>query len=92
MRVQQYHIFKGENNTIDALTWKAGNVIQLDSLTLVYINNSYDPIPKPFNEVKNTITTQYQNILEQNLIEYLQEKYPVTLFENVLQELSTYYE
>lgn len=92
VRVQQYHIFKGENNTIDALTWKAGNVIQLDSLTLVYINNSYDPIPKPFNEVKNTITTQYQNILEQNLIEYLQEKYPVTLFENVLQELSTYYE
>src|SRR5690606_26580101 len=91
LQIEKLQVYKGENTVIDSLIWKPGTIMQMDSLTVVYVNNVFPSEPKPFDTVKSQIITQYQAILELNLMEYLQTKYPVTIFEDVLSQLRSYY-
>lgn len=51
---------------------------------LVVIRETLDAQPKALSEIRGPITSEYQNKLEQEWIEELKEKYPVTINQPVL--------
>ncbi|MCX6779800.1 MAG: hypothetical protein NT034_01315, partial [Candidatus Magasanikbacteria bacterium] len=73
---------KGQNETMDKITWKEG-VIDLPSedtkRTFIKIYKVMDPMPKELSEVMGAVTSDYQAYLEDNWIKELKIKYPVVI-------------
>ncbi len=54
-------------------------------ISKVYTQSS----PRSFNEAKGLVMSDYQNLLEEEWIKYLKEKYPVRIDEKVLNDVLT---
>jgi len=81
---------KKDNKYVDAVEWKTGisSDIKIDSL-LVFVNilKVMKPEAKALNEARGLITADYQNYLEKIWIADLRQKYPVTVYKNILQKI-----
>ena len=83
---------KGDNKYIDSVNWEVGlsNAINSDveDLTVfVKINEIIPPQQKELNEARGLVTADYQGFLEQEWIEQLKVKYPVTINEKALNSI-----
>ncbi|MFW5851119.1 MAG: peptidylprolyl isomerase [Bacteroidota bacterium] len=84
------NFFKGTDSFIDSLEWKEGYIFSKDSITIGYINEVIAPYPKEFTEVKTQLIADYQVWLEQQLIARLQETYPVTVKDDIIERIALY--
>lgn len=82
---------KGQNALADATGWKIG----LGNLTtaadgsskFVDVTELLAPAPKPLQEVKGFVVSEYQDYLEKKWIEELQQRYPVVVYNSVLETM-----
>ncbi len=82
---------KGQNALADATGWKIG----LGNLTtaadgsskFVDVTELLTPAPKPLQEVKGFVVSEYQDFLEKKWIEELQQRYPVVVYNSVLESM-----
>ena len=94
--VKTRYFQKGDNVDIDETEWKVGVVRVIPSTVdnvakVVKIIDVREPEPKTLNEAKGVIISAYQTRLEEDWLKSLQEKYPVTVNEKVLEKVRNYY-
>ena len=80
---------KGEEiiNMIDWQTGLSKDIIKNDGVYLVNVTKILPPMPKTIDEVRGSITSDYQSYLEKTWIEGLRAKYPVKVDDKVLETL-----
>ena len=94
--VRKGYYQKGDNQYVDKTEWKVGerNVIPStvdQSTTIVCIRELRDPEPKTLKEARGLVTSDYQMELEQQWVQSLKERYPVTINEKVLDKVRKMY-
>lgn len=87
---------KGDNLFVDETPWTLGAmkecVFDKDKATrVVRITDVRQPEPKSFKEAKGLVTSDYQLVLEKELLKELREKYPVTIDEKIFAKVRKYY-
>ena len=84
---------KGDNALIDGVEWKPGTsklIPQGDTANaIVVVHKVVAPEPKLLNEIRGTITAEYQNYLEKAWIAELRAKYPVIVNREVFNTIIT---
>ncbi len=83
---------KGENSTIDEIAWKKGvtaNMNVNNTVVFVKVKEVMPATPKALNEVRGTVTADYQNALEKQWIDVLKKKYTVVVNESVFKSMLT---
>ncbi|MEN9369705.1 MAG: hypothetical protein RI952_570 [Bacteroidota bacterium] len=81
---------KGENAIVDGLAWKKGvtdNITANNTVVFVKIRSKINAQTKALNEVRGTVTADYQNKLEKEWIAILKQKYPVQVDDSVFRTL-----
>jgi peptidyl-prolyl cis-trans isomerase SurA len=81
---------KGENAIVDGLAWKKGvtdNIAANNTVVFVKIKSKINAQTKALNEVRGTVTADYQNKLEKEWIALLKQKYPVQVDDSVFRTL-----
>ena len=81
---------KGENAIVDGLAWKKGvsdNIATNNTVVFVKIKSKINAQTKALNEVRGTVTADYQNKLEKEWIAVLKQKYPVQVDDAVFRTL-----
>lgn len=80
-------------SVIDKVEWKKGEYpIQYNSrMYSIIIHDVLSPKLKDLDEVKGIVIADYQNYLDKQWIASLRQKYPVEIYENVLQQLIASY-
>ena len=81
---------KGENAIIDGIVWKKGvslNIVANNTVVFVKVNAKLNAQTKALNEVRGTVTADYQNKLEKEWIGVLKQKYPVQVDDAVFRSL-----
>lgn len=80
---------KGDNKYVDMVEWKTGISGPINSdveelIVFVKITEIIPPQPKRLDEARGLVTADYQTYLEEEWVEQLKNKYPVTVNEDVL--------
>ncbi|WP_161890060.1 peptidylprolyl isomerase [Pontibacter russatus] len=72
---------KGENKVVDAVMWEKGtySMQQNGREYLIIIEEVLEPAYKELDEVRGIVISDYQNYLEQQWVDELREKYPVSV-------------
>ncbi len=82
---------KGQNALADATGWKIGlgnlTTVADGSSKFVDVTELLAPAPKPLQEVKGFVVSEYQDFLEKKWIEELQQRYPVVVYNSVLETM-----
>ncbi|MFY8172340.1 MAG: peptidylprolyl isomerase [Sphingobacteriaceae bacterium] len=81
---------KGENAIIDGIVWKKSvtpNIVANNTVVFVKVNAKLNAQTKALNEVRGTVTADYQNKLEKEWIGILKQKYPVQVDDTVFRTL-----
>lgn len=86
----------GDNVDIDETEWKAGELRVIPSTVdkttkIVRVLEVRDPEPKTLNEAKGLVISAYQQQLEEDWLNELKAKYPVTVNEKTLEKVKTCY-
>ncbi len=92
LTVQRDTLEKKEGTRSDTLAWKKGGVRTVRRNGHVYIYRTaviIPPEPRPLEEVRGIVTSDYQDYLEKKWVESLRKKYPVTVNEEVFAKLET---
>ncbi|MFD3000255.1 peptidylprolyl isomerase [Pontibacter toksunensis] len=80
---------KGDNKAVDMVNWQKGtyNVQQNGREYLIIIEDVLEPGYKELDEVRGLAISDYQNYLEQQWVNQLREKYPVTVRQDEVEKL-----
>ncbi len=80
---------KGENPTVDAIAWKKGSstLQQNGRVILVEIQSVQSPRPRTFDEARGYIIADYQQYLEQEWLQKLEQQNPIKINEAEFQKL-----
>lgn len=90
LRIQNGKFEKSNVEVLAKVEWKKGlspNVISDKSTILVNVKDVLKPEPKPLNEVRGLVTSDYQNYLETAWLQSLTKKYAIKVNEDVLKTL-----
>jgi peptidyl-prolyl cis-trans isomerase SurA len=95
--VKTRHFQKGDNVDIDETEWKAGVVRVIPSTVdnttkIVKILEVREPEPKTLKEAKGVVISAYQTQLEEEWLNDLKAKYPVTINEKILEKVKKNYQ
>lgn len=87
---------KGDNVDIDETEWQEGVVRVIPSTVdkttkIVKILEVHEPEPKTLNEAKGVVISAYQTQLEEDWLNELKAKYPVTVNEKILEKVRKCY-
>lgn len=87
----------GDNQYVEEMEWKAGASKEIpstvdNSTVLVYIIQVRQPEPKTLREAKGLVTSDYQVVLEEQWMEKLRKKYPVSVNQDVLAKVRKLYQ
>ena len=89
--IERRKFVKGENKILDGIEWKPGtsDLIPLADTAnaLVVVHAVVAPEPKLLDEIRGTMTADYQNYLEKEWISELRAKYPVIVNREVFNSL-----
>lgn len=94
--IKEHFYQKGDNIYVDQTPWTVGAIQECPSdkdkaIRVVRITDVRKPEPKSFKEAKGLVTSDYQTILEKELLKELREKYPVTIDEKVFAKVKKYF-
>ncbi len=82
---------KGQNEIIDAIKWQPGISRTFENedgtVTIVLVEDLIDPSPKPLNECKGFVISDYNDELEKTWVKELKEKYEVKINNNILKSI-----
>ncbi len=80
-------------SVIDQVAWKKGTqqVTHDDRMYYIIIHEVLPPEFKKLDEIKGIVIADYQTYLDKQWIASLRQKYPVEVYENVLQQLIASY-
>lgn len=86
----------GDNVDIDETEWKAGELRVIPSTVdkttkIVRVLEVRDPEPKTLNEAKGLVISAYQQQLEEDWLNELKAKYPMTVNEKTLEKVKQCY-
>jgi peptidyl-prolyl cis-trans isomerase SurA len=96
VRIKKGKFERGDNNYVDMISWEAGLSDELktnvDKMSVfVRIHQVLEPEPKALNEARGLITSDYQTALEQQWVNRLREKYPVSVNQKVFDKVKSEY-
>lgn len=92
LQVKSGKFIKGDNEIIDKITWKVGitgDIPKDNQIAFVKVKRLIPSGPKSLEEAKGLITADYQNQLEKEWIESLRTKYPVVVYQEVVDSIAT---
>ena len=80
---------KGDNKVVDSVKWEKGtySIQQNGREYLIIIEEVLEPAYKELHEVRGLAISDYQNHLEQQWVDQLREKYPVSVQQEVVDKL-----
>jgi len=90
LKIENGKFSKGENDIVDKCPKTSGLTENMNidkQVVFVKIFKTIAPESKSLNEAKGLVTNDYQNVLEKEWIEYLRNKYKVTINQDVLNSL-----
>jgi peptidyl-prolyl cis-trans isomerase SurA len=90
LQVKSGKFAKGENETIDAITWTPGvtkDIQKGSNIVFVEVKRVIPAQPKSLEEAKGLITADYQSHLEKEWIESLKKKYAVRIHQDVVESI-----
>ena len=80
----------GISSRADSISWKKGAEYRFSENGISHIwlvGKPLNPAVKPLTEVRGLVTSDFQNYLEKKWVNYLKEKYPVKIDQEVLKEV-----
>jgi peptidyl-prolyl cis-trans isomerase SurA len=90
LKIESGKYSRKENKYIDAVAWAPGlsnDIPATPGVVIVNIKKVLAPEIKTLNEARGLITNDYQNFLERIWVEYLRQKYTVTVNKDVLSHI-----
>jgi len=87
LQVKYGRFSKGDNDLIDSIPWVVGTTKDIkrnNQVVFVDVKKVMPSQPKSLEEAKGLVTADYQNYLEKEWIESLRHKYPVTVYQEVV--------
>lgn len=96
LNIKSPYFQKGDNVDIDETDWVVGTVRVIPSTVdkttkIIKIIDVREPEPKTYKEARGVIISAYQTKLENDWLKELNEKYPVTVDEKVLEKVKKCY-
>lgn len=93
LQVMEELFEKGDNLLIDSLDWKKGTyeIVANDNYNLIVISNIHEPQPKDLKDIKGKVISDYQNYLEKNWLEELNNIYTVEINDTILERIKKSY-
>ncbi len=91
LTLDQQKLEKGENQDVDSMMWKKGEMkdsLNNASVVITHINDVIAPEPKKLNEARGIVTANYQDFLEKEWIKELRNKYPYKVNQEVLSSIN----
>jgi len=91
LQVKYKKFLKGEEEIIDQIEWKKGmtkDIQKENQVIFVNVQSLIPAQPKTLEEAKGLVTADYQNSLEKAWISSLQAKYPVKVYDDVVESVS----
>jgi peptidyl-prolyl cis-trans isomerase SurA len=91
LQVKSSKFSKGDNEIIDSIPWVAGITKDLKKngqVVFVDVKKVLPSQPKSLEEAKGLVTADYQSFLEKEWIESLRQKYPVKIYQEVVDTVS----
>ncbi len=79
---------KGDNESIDKLSWIQGNISKSENNVIIEIVKIIPPEVKKFNEARGILISDYQKYLEETWIKFLRSKYVINVNQELLSTLS----
>ncbi|MCB9335136.1 MAG: peptidyl-prolyl cis-trans isomerase [Flavobacteriales bacterium] len=89
LNIEEGKFEKGQNELVDACNWEKGTTQKVNdkagkTVNWVIVNEVLKPEAKKLNEVRGTVTSDYQNFLEKEWVNELKNKYEVVVNKEVL--------
>ncbi len=83
---------KGDDTYVDMVSWKPGQLDIINSdveelVVFIKVNSVVPAQQKELNEARGLVTADYQTFLEKEWIEQLKKKYPVSINNEVLENI-----
>ena len=92
LQVKSSKFSKGDNESVDQFTWKAGMLTDKkinNQIVFINIKSVLPAAPKSLEEAKGLITADYQNLLEKEWIDSLRAKYKVEINQPVVDSIAS---
>ena len=97
LTIKSPYFQQGDNVDVDEMEWVAGTVKVIPSTVdkttkIIKILEVREPEPKTYKEARGVITSAYQSKLEQDWLKVLNEKYPVSVNDKILEKVKKIYQ
>ncbi len=87
LRIETKRYSHGENTAVDGLNWSKGTIADVNDTMFVRVKDIRQAEPKLFTECRGAVVSDYQKLLEENWIKELQNKYTVTVNQELLKSI-----
>lgn len=89
VKIEKVLVAQGENSMVDNIVFGASEVKSANSMFSSYFLYDFVVInePQEVDDVRGQVTGDYQNLLEQEWVEELKVKYPVTVNQKELDKI-----
>jgi peptidyl-prolyl cis-trans isomerase SurA len=84
IKTEKVVVRKGENPFVDELAFKTGKADKPEGFGDFFLLGKIQNDPDAYTDVRGTVITDYQDYLEKEWIKKLNEKYPVTIYRDLL--------
>jgi peptidyl-prolyl cis-trans isomerase SurA len=88
--VEHHMYLRGESPVIDLIDWKEGlsRNVDTDGTTMfVLVHKVLPPMPKPLQDIRGIVVSDYQNYLEKSWMSGLRKKYTCTVNNNIFEQI-----
>jgi len=84
VKIEKVLSTEGENPYVDEYIFKSGKANPLPNFPVTFVIGKTLNVPDAYTDVRGLVITDYQNYLEQEWISALNKKYPVIIYEDIV--------
>ncbi|GHU87929.1 peptidyl-prolyl cis-trans isomerase [Bacteroidia bacterium] len=84
VQIEKGLFVKGDNPFVDEAVFKTGKAICPEEYSDFFVIGKLLNTPDDYNDVRGLVVTDYQTYLEKMWVEYLDQKYPVIIYKEVV--------